>query len=134
MEIGTARRISTVLLLSLLAFVPGLIPAHAAADFSLSANPSNLGRIFAGSTHKVTVTVTSTGGFSGTVNLTAFPPTGVTATLNPTSVTVSSGGSATSTLTITFGDCPFGNPPVTVEGLSGSLRHDVFVTWGIVVC
>lgn len=104
-------------------------------DFTITATPSNLGNVSPCFRHcpTVTVNVTSTGGFTGTVTLSASTPSGVTASFNPNSVTVSSGGFATSTLTLSF-SCPGGSPPVTAKGQSGSLAHNAYVTWNTVTC
>src|SRR5207249_1191296 len=53
-----------------------------------------------------------------------------TASLNPTSVTLSSGGSGSSTLTVSS-STP-GNYTVTVTGTSGSLSHPTTVTVRVV--
>lgn len=124
------RMLPLVLLLGLLATLPQLMPTHATGDFTITANPSALGTITAGTRHNITINVTSTGGFSGTVSLTESDNGGLTASFNPTSVTVSSGGFKTSILTIVFGDCPIGNSPLTVQGQSGTLIHTVSVSYG----
>ena len=105
------------------------------SDFTITANPSNLGTVTAGGRRGTTVTinVTSINGFSGTVPLSAYAPSGVTASLNPTSVTISSGGLATSTLTL-HSSYPVGNPPVVVTGQSGKLSHTASITWNSVRC
>jgi hypothetical protein len=100
-------------------------------DFTISATPSSLGTISAGSKHHVTISINSTAGFAGTVSLTESDNGGITAKFNPTSVTISSGGSSTSILTITFGDCgQVGRSPLTVTATSGSLVHTVTVSYG----
>jgi hypothetical protein len=135
MENKTARLIPLTFLLCLLVVLPGIFQARATGDFTITANPSNLGRIFGDHNYRVTINITSTGGFSGTVSLSEYDNGGVTASFNPTSVTVSSGGFATSTLTISV-SCNFvgGKPPATVQGTSGSLAHDAYVSWGVVIC
>jgi hypothetical protein len=135
MKIGIARWLTTLVVIGLVVALPSLLPAYATGDFTITANPSNLGNhIITGSKHFVTINVTSTGGFSGTVSLSASTVSQVTTTFNPTSVTVSSSGSATSTLKIVFGDCPIGSPPLTVTGQSGTLSHTVNITWGTIFC
>jgi len=126
------KMLPLALLLGLLALSPFMIPAHATADFTISANPSNLGNpVTCCVIHHVTINVTSTGGFSGSVSLSESDNGGITPTFNPTSVTVSSGGFATSRLSLAFGDCgQFGAPPITVTGTSGSLQHSVYITYG----
>jgi subtilase family serine protease len=97
-------------------------------DFSVSASPSSL-TIKVGALGSSTITATSFNGFSGTVSLTANAPVNWIASLNPTPLTVSSGGSASSTLSITV---PSGTTPgsytVVVTGTSGSLTHSTTVT------
>ena len=126
-------RMPFALMLALLAALPSFMPAHATGDFTVTASTTNLGRIFADKIYKVTINVTSTGGFSGTVSLSEYDNGGVTASFNPTSVTVSSGGFATSTLSISV-SCNALRPPATVQGTSGTLVHNVNIGWGTVVC
>jgi hypothetical protein len=73
----------------------------AAAGYSLSANPSTL-TIKSGSTETTVITLTPTGGFTGTVNFNCgMLPSNVTCSFSPASLTVASGGPApTTTLTI----------------------------------
>jgi hypothetical protein len=136
MKIGIAKLIPGLIMLGLVLAMPSVLPVHATGDFTIKAKPSDLGNhIIAGSRHFVTINVTSTGGFSGTVSLSETDNGGITTSFNPTSVTVSSGGFATSTLKIVFGDCPFGNPPIMVTGTSGSLSHWVNIIWeGPIIC
>ena len=86
------------------------IPGGAQPSFSLGANPSSLS-VVRGTAGTTTIAITGSGGFAGSVALSASGlPSGVTAAFSPTSATSSStltltvGGSAatgTSTLTIT---------------------------------
>ena len=126
------KMLPLVVVIVAFALSPTVLPAHATADFTLSANPSNLGNpVVCCVIHRVTITVTSTGGFSGTVSLSESGNGGITATFKPTSVIVSSGGQETSTLSLAFGDCgQFGASPVTVTGTSGSLQHSIYITYG----
>ena len=92
-------------------------------DFSISAAPSSLSMSKSGSA-SATITIASLNGFSGTVSLTANPPSGVSATFNPVSVTVTSGGSGTSMLTFTGnGKGAAGTYTITVTATSGSITH-----------
>lgn len=74
-----------------------------------------------------TVTVTSTGGFSGTVNLTtAGLPAGATGAFTPSSVTLSSGTTSTSTLNVsTAATTPAGTSSLTITGTSGKVSGSV---------
>src|SRR3989475_546805 len=86
-------------------------------DFSLSANPSTVSFV-AGDSATSTITLHSTGGFTGTVALTASSsPVGVVATCNPSNVN----GNQTSTCTL--GASGAGSYTVTVTGTNDSLVH-----------
>jgi len=72
----------------------------AAPGYTLSANPSFL-LIKSGSTGSTVITITPTGGFTGTVNLSCGTlPSLVSCTFTPASVTVSSAAAQTTNLTI----------------------------------
>jgi uncharacterized membrane protein len=95
-----------------------------ASDFSLSATPSSQ-TVTAGGSTSYTVNVTPSGGFSGAVGLSVSgAPAGVTATLNPSSVT----GSGSSTLSVsTASTTAAGTYTLTITGTSGSLTHTATV-------
>lgn len=126
----------SVLVMILTAFAVTLTTAHAAADFTVAASPTSFFTLYAGSGVNDTITITSTGGFTGTVTLSGSATTGISLAFNPTSVTLSSGGQATSTLTITADpNCNVGNGhSIRVTGTSGTLSHNAFITWQIVTC
>ncbi|MBZ5522639.1 MAG: hypothetical protein LAP21_10415 [Acidobacteriia bacterium] len=94
-----------------------------APNFSLSASPASLTVALGGSGNS-TITVTPSGGFTGSVSLSASGlPAGVTATFgtNPT----------TSTSTVTFtasSTATTGTSTVTITGTSGSLTHTTSIT------
>jgi hypothetical protein len=95
-----------------------LTPTSTAPYFALSATPSTLA-VAADATEAMgTIQLTSGNGFNGTVNLTANilgTPPGVTATLNPTTIS----GSQISTLTVSLtGVGPGGNLVLVVTGTS----------------
>ena len=94
-------------------------------DFSFSSDPSSQ-TVQQGHGTTYTVSVGASGGFSGTVNLSASGlPAGATATFNPATIA----GSGTSTLTIsTLSSTPAGTSTLTLTGVSGSLSHTSTVT------
>ncbi len=115
-----------------------------AADFTISANPTSLS-IPRRQSATSTITLTSVNGFSGTVSLNAtvyanpgmcspprdpcFVPNQPTASLSPTNVTLSSGGTGTSRLTVTTRNTtPTGSYTVIVTATSGSLSHSVSIS------
>jgi hypothetical protein len=94
-------------------------------DFSISATPSSQ-TVVQGASTSYTVTVTPSGGFTGTVSFSVTGlPSGATASFNPTSVNAS--GSSTMTVT-TSSTTPPGNYPLTITGTSGTLSHTTTVT------
>jgi len=108
-------------------FVPVTTP-----DFSIYTSPSAL-NINAGGVGTSTITVNSLNTFSSAVALTGTAPTGWTTTVSPISVTPASGGSATSTLSITVpAGTTAGTYTVTVMGKSGLLSHSATVTVTVV--
>ena len=74
-----------------------------------------------------TVTVTSSGGFTGAVNLaTAGLPAGAAGAFTPSSVTLNSGSTATSTLNVTTAaTTPAGTSSLTITGTSGKVSGSV---------
>ena len=112
---------------SILRVVPPL-----ASDFSISDAPSSM-NVTRGSATSSTVTLTSIGGFAGTVNLSISisPSSGSspTLTLNPNRVTLLSGGTANAVLTIsTTGTTSRGVYSIVVLGVSGTLANSVSIT------
>ena len=109
--------------------IVGIGPAFATGDFSLDGNPPSCEDYISPSTcSRIIVTATSLNGFSGTVDLTSkvvAGPSGLTPILNPTSISVPSGGNANSTFTVTA-SChvsPHCFWIVNVTGTSGPLSH-----------
>jgi len=94
----------------------------AGPDFSLSANPSTVSFV-AGDSTTSTITLHSTGGFTGTVALTtSSSPAGIDTTCNPSNLN----GNQTSTCTLS-GSTP-GSYVVSVTGTSGSLTHKTSIS------
>jgi hypothetical protein len=76
-----------------------IILVSAPPDYAISANPSSL-TIMQGKSQTSLISVTSDNNFTGTISL-AANPSGLTATLNPTSVSLPKNGVAASTLNLT---------------------------------
>ncbi len=96
-------------------------------DFAISASPTAVGPLFAGSQATVTITVSGVNGFNGVVSLSLSPSAGLDATVNPSTIT----GSGTATLKLSAALA--GNYLVTVTGTSDSLSHQTTTVTVIVV-
>jgi uncharacterized membrane protein len=118
---GTSGSLQHSIGVSLCSGQPGSSP-----DFSLGTWPL-LPSVSAGSSTSTTVYVTSIGGFSGTVSLTASGlPSSANANFSP-GATVVGEGSPTITIS-TSTSTPLGTYTVTITGTSGSLQHSTPVT------
>jgi hypothetical protein len=99
------------------------VTAAAQPDFALSASPGSL-TVVQGNSGSSTITVSPTGGFTGSVTLsTSALPSGVTASFgtNPTT--------STSVLTFTASStAATGTSTITVTGTSGSLTHTTTIS------
>ncbi|MGW7483578.1 proprotein convertase P-domain-containing protein [Nonomuraea muscovyensis] len=97
-------------------------------DISLSAQPSSL-NVAPGASGTSTVQVAGQNGFAGTVQLAVSgQPSGVTATVTPSSVTVADGATANATLNVSVAaGTPAGSHTLTVTGTSGSLSKTTTV-------
>jgi len=101
-----------------------------APDFTLISSPLSL-NVPQGSSGTTTITLSSLNGFSGTVSLTStLSSSGPQVTFIPASVTVPSGGSKSSTLSVSTASSGAysttisqGTYTVTITGTSGSLVH-----------
>ena len=99
------------------------VSAPATPNFSLSASPSSL-TVVQGNSGSSTITVTPSGGFTGSVTLSnSALPSGVTASFgtNPTTSTSVLTFTASSTATT-------GTTSITVTGTSGSLSHTTTIS------
>jgi hypothetical protein len=99
------------------------VNATATPNFSLSASPSSL-TVKQGTSGSSTITVTPSGGFTGSVTLSnSALPSGVTASFgtNPTTSTSVLTFTASSTATV-------GTSTITVTGVSGSLSHTTTIS------
>ncbi len=107
-------------------------------DFVVNLSQSSM-NLVVGSSGNATVTLMSQNGFAGKVNLTAtVSPPGPTLSFNPATVTLTSGGSATSTLTIgttsgLYSSTGLGTYAVTVTATgSPSLSHSVTLSVAVI--
>jgi uncharacterized membrane protein len=101
------------------------ITANQAADFVLSASPTSLS-VAQGTSGSTTISSAAVGGFNSAVALSVTgAPSGVTATLNPTSVAAP--GNGNSTLTIAASSTAAGSFNLNVTGTGGGMTHSVSV-------
>jgi uncharacterized membrane protein len=107
-----------------------VVQAPPTPDFSLSSSPSST-TVTQGGQATYTIAVSPSGGYTGTVNLSASGlPSGVTASFSPSSVTTSGGSVVDSTLTVSAsGAAATGTVNFTVTGTdsSGSPAHSIQV-------
>jgi subtilase family serine protease len=109
----------------------GLINALAGGSstspaFAISASPASVSVLQANSGTS-TITTTVSGGFSSAIALTATgQPTGVTATLSPTSIAAPGAGSSTLTLAVASTTVA-GTYTITVTGTGGGITHTATV-------
>ena len=96
------------------------------ADFGITANPTIL-TISPSTTGALTIQLVSLNQFSGTVSLsTSVSPSGLLPSLTPPTISLSSGTSVTSTLSVS--SLNYGNYTVTVTGVAGPLSHSTTAT------
>jgi hypothetical protein len=94
-------------------------------DYGLSATPASQ-TVTQGASTSYTVTVTPSGGFTGSVTLSASGlPSGATAGFSPNPVAAP--GSSTMSVT-TAASTPTGSYPLTITGTSGTVSHTTSVT------
>jgi uncharacterized membrane protein len=107
-----------------------------APDFIITANTNTL-NIIQGSSSTATITITSQNGLSGMVSLRdQITPNGPSASQNPPTVNIASGGSQTSTLRIsTTPTTPIGTYTISVTGnttsTNGPLTHSITITLSV---
>jgi subtilase family serine protease len=94
--------------------------------FAISASPASVS-VLQGSSGASTITTTVSGGFSSAIALSATgQPTGVTATLSPTSIAAPGSGSSTLTLAVASSTVA-GTYTITVTGTGGGITHTATV-------
>jgi aldose sugar dehydrogenase len=111
------------------AFVAKISDTSPAANFTIGVTPSSR-TVNAGAGTTYDVTITPTGGFTGSV---ALSVTGLSAdaggTFNPASITITDASAKTSVLTITTtAGTPPGTYPLTINSVSGNIQHSTPVT------
>ncbi len=105
-----------------------MVQAPQAPGFSIMSSPASIGVIQGSTSNTTTISLNSLNGFSGRINLTATASQqGLINSFNPTFVTLSSGGSGTSTLTVSTSTTPPGFYAVTVHGTGVSATNTTTV-------
>jgi CSLREA domain-containing protein len=114
------------------AFSANAATALTVANFSVTASSaSQIVNAGAAGSRTYTLTLTSAGGFSGTVSLNCGAPAGspISGSCSPSSVVVSAAGSATSTLTLSnAATTASGSYAVPVTASSGGISHAITTT------
>lgn len=102
-------------------------------DFTIASSPSAITNVV-GSSSAISILLSSINGYSGTVSLSVTVPFGyITATGGQNPVSLSAGGSATSSLQIiTSGATLVGTYNITVTGTSGSHVHTTTIIMTVV--
>jgi CARDB protein len=119
-----------ILLLSAIEISPvGFHVANAAGDFTITPGSPSVGPISVVGQGTTSITVSAVSGFTGAVALTTTinPPTGLSAGLNPSTVSITGAASSASS-TLVVNASAVGNYQVVVKGTSGSLSHSTTVT------
>jgi uncharacterized membrane protein len=97
-------------------------------DFLLNTNVTTLA-ISPGSTGTANIGLKSLAGFAGTITLSGSLYGGLAVTLNPSAITLSSGSTSQSTVTISVPqNVVSGDYFVTITGVSGILRHQIDIS------
>jgi PKD repeat protein len=113
----------------------GLTITVLSSGFSIGANMTRLS-ILQGTKRNVTIILTSLNGFSGTVSLSANMSAVITTTLNKTSVIPSASGTPDTSAKLTIATAavtPLGRYVINVTGVSGILKHSVFIIATVVL-
>jgi hypothetical protein len=95
-----------------------------AASFKLAVSPTSQ-TVSAGNPASFTGTATSVQGFNSSVSLTCTPPSGLTCTVNPTSVVPTASGTTATVTVNTFSSTSVGTYALAITGTSGSEEFTV---------
>jgi hypothetical protein len=107
--------------------INALAPTSTSPTFSLSASPASVS-VVQGKSGSSTITTAALGGFNAAVALTASgQPTGVTATLSPTSIAAPGSGSSTLNLAVASTTVA-GTYTITVTGTGGGITQKATVS------
>jgi hypothetical protein len=99
-----------------------------ATDFSLSSSTSSV-IIRAGSNSTMTLNLQSLNGFQGNLTLSAtVSPSGPLATLNPSTLHLTTTGNSSLLTIVVPSSAPAGNYTLTVQATSGTLSHTIYIT------
>jgi hypothetical protein len=111
------------------AFIARIAETSATPDFALSATPASQ-TVSPGASTTYTITAIPSGGFTGTISLTATGlPADATASFVPPTITISGPAPQSSVLTVaTAATTPPGSFPLTVTATSGTLQHTASVS------
>jgi subtilase family serine protease len=102
-------------------------PVSTSPAFAIAASPASVS-VVQGSSGNSTITTTVSGGFGSAIALTASgQPTGVTVTLNPTSIAAPGSGSSTLTMAVASTTVA-GTYTITVTGIGGGITHTATVS------
>jgi uncharacterized membrane protein len=127
-RLRTAIKVALISLAVMLASAGALFAASQSTKPGITVQVSPASQsVQQGQSASYTVTVKSTGGFSGAVNLTnAGLPAGAAGAFTPSSVTLASGATLTSTLNVTTAaTTPAGTSSLTITGTSGKVSGSV---------
>lgn len=106
---------------------------YAAPTFTLSASPSTAQTGPIGQTFNYTITGTSVNNFSGAVSLaTSSSPSGLVASVGTPTITLTAGGTATSTVAITTDGLNPGTYTLTATGTSGTKTATTTMTMTLI--
>jgi len=94
-------------------------------DFTIMANPAYIGTLPGGTTTS-SIVVTSINNFVGNITFTSSTQSGISASVSPSPLSLSSGNTKSTVLTVN--GSTRGNFTVTITGTSGSLVHQTVVT------